>query len=80
MASVAQKFWLMIVPSLTGVSATGLLILAALFPEQLFSVNSAGYIATAALALVSVGIVVWQLAVGGGTPGTMERPEHQQDR
>jgi len=40
--------------------------LAALFPEQLFAVDSAGYIATAAIALVALGLLVWQLATGDG--------------
>jgi hypothetical protein len=62
MTSVARQFWLTVVPLLVGFSAIGLLILGALFPEQLFAVDSVGYIATAAVALVSLGILVVQLA------------------
>ena len=65
MTSVARQFWLTVVPLLAGFSAVGLLILGALFPEQLFAVDSVGYIATAAVALVSLGILVFQLAGGG---------------
>jgi hypothetical protein len=62
MTSVARQFWLTVVPLLAGFSAVGLLILGALFPEQLFAVDSVGYIVTAAVALVSLGILVVQLA------------------
>ena len=65
MTGVARQFWLTVVPLLSGFSAVGLLILGALFPEQLFAVDSAGYVATAAVALVSLGILVYQLAAGG---------------
>jgi hypothetical protein len=62
MTSVARQFWLTVVPLLAGFSAVGLLVLGALFPEQLFAVDSVGYIVTAAVALVSLGILVVQLA------------------
>jgi hypothetical protein len=80
MASVARKFWFTIAPSLAALSATGLLILAALFPEPLFAVGSTGYITTAAVALVSVGVVVWQLTVGIGTQDTIEAPDQRRNR
>ena len=67
MSGILRQFWLIVVPLLVGFSAAGLLVLAALFPEQLFAVDSAGYIATAAVALVSLGLLVWQLAAGGGS-------------
>jgi len=64
--SALRQFWLTVVPLLVGFSAVGLLVLAALFPEQLFAVGSVGYIATAAVALGSLGLLVWQLATGDG--------------
>ncbi|WP_254272750.1 hypothetical protein [Haloarcula marina] len=67
MDGIARQFWLTVLPLLVGFSAVGLLVLAALFPEQLYEVGSVGYIATAALALVSLGVLVWQLAAGGGS-------------
>ncbi|WP_262179221.1 hypothetical protein [Haloarcula laminariae] len=63
---VLRQFWLTVVPLLSGLAAVGLLVLAALFPDQLFAVGSAGYIATAAVALVCLGLLVWQLATGDG--------------
>lgn len=75
MSGVAQKFWFTIVPLLTGLAGVGLLVLAALFPAQLFAVDSVGYIATAAVALVSLGVVVWQLATPSGDGGqSADRP------
>ncbi|MBX0295906.1 hypothetical protein [Haloarcula nitratireducens] len=67
MDGMARQFWLTVVPLLVGFSAVGLLVLAALFPDQLYEVGSTTYIATAAVALVSLGVLVWQLAVGGGS-------------
>jgi len=72
--SVLRQFWLTVVPLLVGFSAVGLLVLAALFPEQLFAVDSAGYIATAAVALVCLGLLVWQLATGNGSPRDRFQP------
>ncbi|MFC7075048.1 hypothetical protein [Haloarcula halophila] len=62
MDSVARRFWLLVIPFLVGFSAVGLLVMGALFPDQLFEVGSTGYIATAAVALLSLGLLVWQLA------------------
>ncbi|MBV0925605.1 hypothetical protein KTS45_15470 [Halomicroarcula limicola] len=67
MDGMARQFWLTVVPLLAGFSAVGLLVLAALFPDQLYEVGSTTYVATAAVALVSLGILVWQLAAGGGS-------------
>ena len=72
--SVLRQFWLTVVPLLAGVSAVGLLVLAALFPEQLFAVGSVGYIATAAVALLCLGVLVWQLATGDGGAGDRFQP------
>jgi hypothetical protein len=77
MTGVARQFWLTVVPLLTGFSAVGLLVLAALFPEQLFPIDSVGYIATAALALVSLGILVFQLAAGGESSRSRFEPPGQ---
>lgn len=66
MSGVLRQFWLTVVPLLVGFSAVGLLVFAALFPAQLFAVDSVGYIATAAIALGCLGLLVWQLASGGG--------------
>ncbi|MDS0260251.1 hypothetical protein NDI56_12680 [Haloarcula sp. S1CR25-12] len=74
MSGVLRQFWLTVVPLLVGFSAVGLLVLAALFPEQLFAVDSVGYIATAAVALGSLGLLVWQLATGGGSPRNRFQP------
>jgi hypothetical protein len=74
MTGIARQFWLTVVPLLTGFSAVGLLILGALFPDQLFAVDSVGYIATAAIALVSLGLLVWQLASGRGSGQTRFEP------
>ncbi|MGB9951361.1 hypothetical protein ACOZ4F_03035 [Haloarcula marismortui] len=74
MGSVARQFWLMIVPSLTSLSTMGLLIVLALFPERLFTISTAGYIATAAVAFVSLGILVWQLS-SSEAQNAIERPE-----
>ncbi|WP_135303460.1 hypothetical protein [Haloarcula amylovorans] len=65
MDGMARQFWLTVAPLLVGFSAVGLLVLAALFPDQLYEVGSTTYIATAAVALVSLGLLVWQLAAGG---------------
>jgi hypothetical protein len=47
----------------------------ALFPEQIFEVGSAGYIATAAVALVSLGTLVWRLATDNtGPTDRLDRP------
>ncbi|WP_276273440.1 hypothetical protein [Haloarcula litorea] len=74
MSGLARQFWLTVVPVLVGFSAVGLLVLAAFFPDQLFAVGSRGYIATAAVALVSLSLVVWRLAVGARSgPDEMER-------
>jgi hypothetical protein len=75
MGSVARQFWFMVVPSVTGLSTMGLLILLALFPEQLFTISTAGYIATAAVAFVSIGILVWQLSTSSDVQNAIERPE-----
>ncbi|AUG49311.1 hypothetical protein BVU17_17235 [Haloarcula taiwanensis] len=74
MGSVARQFWLMIVPSLTSLSTMGLLIVLALFPERLFTISTAGYIATAAVAFVSLGILVWQLS-SSEAQNAIGRPE-----
>ncbi len=74
MTGVARQFWLTVVPLLTGFSAIGLLVLGALFPDQLFAVDSVGYIVTAAVALVSLGVLVWQLASGRGSSQTRFEP------
>ncbi|WP_336338402.1 hypothetical protein [Haloarcula brevis] len=74
MGSVARRFWLTVVPALTGLSTTGLLVLLALFPDRLFTLGTAGYVATAAVAFVSIGIVVWQLAVDTDPKRSVERP------
>jgi len=74
MSDVTRQFWLTVVPLLVGVSAVGLLVMAALFPNQLFAVDSTGYIATAGVALVSLGILVWQLAAGNTTHSRFEPP------
>jgi len=75
MSGVARQFWLTVVPLLAGFSAVGLLVLAALFPDQLFPIDSAGYIATAAVALLSLGLLVYQLAGGDSTRSRFEPPE-----
>ena len=75
MGSVARQFWLMVVPSVTGLSTMGLLILLALFPERLFTISAAGYIATAAIAFVSIGILVWQLSTSSDVRSAIERPK-----
>lgn len=75
MTGVAQKFWLVVIPSLTGFSSAGLLVLAALYSRKLFSISSAGYVATAAIALVSFGIIIWQAGVGGMTQSDTELPK-----
>jgi len=75
MSGALRQFWLTVVPLLVGFSAVGLLVLAALFPDQLFAVESAGYLATAAVALVSLGLLVWQLATGGGAGERFQPPE-----
>ncbi|RLM44090.1 hypothetical protein DVK00_13580 [Haloarcula sp. Atlit-47R] len=74
MGSVARQFWLMVVPSLTSLSTMGLLIVLALFPDRLFTISTAGYIATAAVAFVSLGILVWQLS-SSEPQNAIERPE-----
>lgn len=74
MSGILRQFWLTVVPLLVGFSAVGLLVLAALFPEQLFAVDSAGYLATAAVALGCLGLLVWQLAAGGGSVGDRFQP------
>jgi len=73
--SVLRQFWLTVVPLLVGFSAVGLLVMAALFPEQLFAVDSVGYVATAAVALVCLGLLVWQLASGGAARDRFQPPE-----
>jgi len=75
MSSIARQFWLTVVPLLAGFSAIGLLILAALFPAQLFAVDSVTYIATAAVALVCISVLVWQLAAGGSSRSRFQPPE-----
>jgi hypothetical protein len=62
MDGVARRFWLLVIPFLVGFSAVGLLVMGALFPDRLFEVGSTGYIATAAVALVALGTLVWRLA------------------
>ncbi|WP_158598767.1 MULTISPECIES: hypothetical protein [unclassified Haloarcula] len=52
----------------------GLLIVLALFPDRLFTISTAGYIATAAVAFVSLGILVWQLS-SSEPQNAIERPE-----
>ena len=75
MEGAARQFWLTIVPVLVGFSAVGLLVFAALFPEALFAVESEAYIATAAVALVSLGLLVWQLATPNSDAGqSLDRP------
>jgi hypothetical protein len=74
MSGVARQFWLTVVPLLVGFSTGGVLVLAALFPERLFAVDSAGYIATAAVALVSLGLLVWQLATGRSARDRFQPP------
>jgi ABC-type Mn2+/Zn2+ transport system permease subunit len=75
MAGAARRFWLTVVPLLVGFSAVGLLVFAALFPNQLFPVESEAYIATAAAALVSLGLLVWQLATPNGSASeSLDRP------
>ncbi|MBX0322500.1 hypothetical protein EGH21_05600 [Halomicroarcula sp. F13] len=74
MDGMARRFWLTVVPLLAGFSAVGLLVFAALFPEHLYPVGSVGYVATAAVALVSLGLLVWQLAGGGSSRDRFERP------
>ncbi|WP_147439908.1 hypothetical protein [Haloarcula sp. Atlit-7R] len=74
MGSVARQFWLIVVPSLTSLSTMGLLIVLALFPDRLFTISTAGYIATAAVAFVSLGILVWQLS-SSDPQNAIERPE-----
>lgn len=74
MEGVARRFWLTILPILVGFSAVGLLILAALFPDTLYEVGSVGYLATAAVALSSLGILVWQLATpSDNSPQRLDR-------
>jgi len=73
MADAARRFWLTVLPGLTGLTAGGVLVLAALFPTHLFAVGSRGYLATAAVALVSLGVLVWQLSTSGGTTDSSER-------
>ena len=75
MTSVARQFWLTVVPLIAGFSAVGLLVLGALFPEQLFAVDSVGYLATAAVALVSLGLLVFQLANRGESRSRFEPPD-----
>lgn len=75
MSGVARQFWLTVVPLLAGFSAIGLLVLAALFPTQLFAVDSATYIATAAVALVCIGVLVWQLAADGSSRSRFQPPQ-----
>lgn len=71
----ARRFWLTILPVLVGFSAVGLLVFAALFPDQLFPVESEAYVVTAGLALVSLGLLVWQLATPNGDVGeSLDRP------
>ncbi|NLV04521.1 hypothetical protein [Haloarcula rubripromontorii] len=53
----------------------GLLILLALFPDRLFTISTAGYIVTAAIAFVSIGILVWQLSSSSETQNAIDRPE-----
>lgn len=75
MEGAARRFWMTVVPLLTGFSAVGLLVFAALFPDQLFAVESEAYVATAAVALVSLGLLVWQLATPNGDAGqSLDRP------
>ncbi|QIO21361.1 hypothetical protein [Haloarcula sp. JP-L23] len=74
MDGMARRFWLTVLPLLTGFSAVGLLVLAALFPTHLYEVGGTGYIATAAVALLSLGLLVWQLAVGGSSRDRFQRP------
>jgi hypothetical protein len=75
MEGAARRFWLTVVPLLVGFSAGGLLVFAALFPDQLFPVESEAYVATAAVALVSLGILVWQLATPSGNASqSLDRP------
>ena len=77
---VARQFWLFVVPLLIGFSAAGLLVFAALFPEQLFPIGSAGYVATGAVAVVSLGVLVWRtvafdgVRLGGLDGSGKERP------
>ena len=73
--SVLRQFRLTVVPLLVGFSAVGLLVMAALFPEQLFAVDSVGYVATAAVALVCLGLLVWQLTSGGAARDRFQPPE-----
>ena len=73
--SVLRQFWLTVVPLLVGFSAVGLLVMAALFPEQLFAADSVDYVATAAVALVCLGLLVWQLASSSAARDRFQPPE-----
>lgn len=75
MDQMARQFWLFVVPLLVGFSAVGLLILAFFFPQDIYEVGSVGYIATAGVAVVSLGILVWQsVAYEDHLVGGVDRP------
>ena len=77
MTSLVLKFWFVGLLSLSALSAVGLLVLAALFPDS-FPMGNSGYIVTATIALISVGILVWQLAVGFGDTLNQTKPPEQE--
>lgn len=76
MTDIARQFWLFIIPLIVGFSAVGLLVLAFFFPGELYTVGSSGYLATAGVAMVALGVLVWHtVASEQRTVGGIDEPD-----